>query len=121
MCIFCKISAKEIPAEIAYEDKAVIAFEDIRPVAPVHTLIIPKKHIATINDVSDRDGALMGKLIMVAKKVAKKKGIDKGGYKLLFRVGDHGGQEVPHIHLHLIGGAPLHEDIHGMRIEKKAK
>lgn len=121
MCIFCKISAKEIPAEIVYEDKDVVAFNDIRPLAPVHVLVIPRRHIDTINHVTDKDRLLMGKIIMAAKKIAKKIGIDEGGYKLLFRVGDHGGQEVPHVHLHLIGGAPLHEDIHPMKAIRKGK
>jgi histidine triad (HIT) family protein len=111
-CIFCKIAAKEIPTDFAYEDGDVAAFKDINPIAPVHILIIPKKHIATINDLEEDDGALMGKMIMVGKKIAEDLAISQKGYKLLFRVGEWGGQEVPHIHLHLIGGAKLYEDIH---------
>ncbi len=113
-CVFCKIANKEISSEnIEYEDKTVIAFPDMHPIAPVHILIIPKKHIASINDLPENEEGekIAGKLIMIAKKLAKKKGIDKDGYKLLFRTGKYGGQEVPHIHLHLIGGAPLSEDI----------
>ncbi|KKS26224.1 MAG: Histidine triad (HIT) protein [Parcubacteria group bacterium GW2011_GWC2_42_6] len=110
-CIFCKIIDKEIPAEILYEDDAVMAFPDIQPVAPVHILIVPKRHIETVNDLSDNDGLLVGRLIITAKKLAEAKGIASSGYKLLFRTGPDGGQEVPHIHLHLIGGAKLSENI----------
>ena len=115
-CIFCKILNKELPAEILYEDDDVIAFPDIAQIAPVHILVIPKKHIPSINELSeDAGGDIAGKLIMVAKKIAKKQEIDKSGYKLLFRVGNDGGQEVPHIHLHLIGGAQLVEDIYPVK------
>ena len=110
-CIFCKIIKKEIPADIIYEDDLVTAFNDIHPNAPVHILVIPKKHIESINGLKDEDEVLAGRIIMVAKKLAGEKGIAENGYKLLFRVGRHGGQEVPHIHLHLIGGAMLTEGI----------
>jgi len=110
-CIFCKIANKEIPAEFLYEDDLVVAFKDAKPIAPIHILIIPKKHIESINGLQDEDEVLAGRLITVAKKLAEQKGIAENGYKLLFRVGRHGGQEVPHIHLHLIGGAPLSENI----------
>jgi histidine triad (HIT) family protein len=110
-CIFCKIARKEIPANIVYEDDDVIAFRDAHPIAPVHILVIPKKHIASIVDISDGDTILMGKLVAAAKKIAQDLKISEKGYKLLFRVGKHGGQEVKHIHLHLIGGAQLAEDI----------
>jgi len=111
-CFFCKIANNEIPAEIIYQDKDVFAFKDIHPLAPVHILIIPKKHISRISDIKDEDEALMGKIILTAKKIADSLEISKSGYKLLFRVGRHGGQEVEHVHLHLIGGSPLSEDIH---------
>lgn len=112
MCLFCKIITKEIPAEIVFEDEDVLAFKDIHPLAPVHILVIPKKHIASINDSRPDDASLLGKLIVVAADIAQKLEIAEDGYKLLFRTGKNGGQEVPHIHLHLIGGAPLFEDIH---------
>ncbi len=119
-CIFCKILKKEVPADILYEDDKVIAFPDIAQLAPVHILIIPKEHITSINDLSSDDGEdIAGRLIMVAKKLAKQQDIDKNGYKLLFRVGEDGGQEVPHIHLHLMGGAPLFEDIHPVKSSKQ--
>ncbi len=111
MCVFCKIAQKQIPADIVYEDKDIIAFHDMHPIAPVHILVIPKKHIARVTDISEEDTMLMGQLIVAAKKIAEDLKIAKDGYKLLFRVGEHGGQEVEHIHLHLIGGARLREDI----------
>lgn len=110
-CVFCKIARKEIPADVVYEDEEVIAFRDAHPIAPVHVLVIPKKHIASVADISDEDTLLMGKLIAAAKKIAEGLKISEKGYKLLFRVGEHGGQEVKHIHLHLLGGARLSEDI----------
>ena len=111
-CLFCKIANKEVPAEIVYEDDEVIAFKDIHPLAPVHVLIIPKKHIASIIDIKKEDIELIGKLILAAKNIADDFKLSKDGYKLLFRVGNHGGQVVEHIHLHLIGGVRLSEDIH---------
>lgn len=110
-CIFCKIANKEIPAEFLYEDDLVVAFRDAKPIAPIHILIIPKKHIESITDLEENDELLAGRMVIVAKKLAEQKRISEDGYKLLFRVGRHGGQEVPHIHLHLIGGAPLSENI----------
>jgi histidine triad (HIT) family protein len=112
-CIFCKIAQKEIPKEIVYEDDLVVAFPDINPIAPVHILVIPKEHIESINDLTDDEKGekIAGHLLIVAKKIAQSEKIDKKGYKLLFRVGTHGGQEVPHIHLHLLGGARLSEGI----------
>ncbi len=111
MCIFCKIIAKEIPATVVFEDEKILAFKDIHPLAPVHIVIIPKKHIASINDLKKEDTNLMGELIIRAQKLAQNFDISEKGYKLLFRVGEWGGQEVPHIHLHLVGGAKLKEGI----------
>lgn len=111
MCIFCKIAKKEISADIVYESAEILAFKDANPIAPVHILVVPKKHIETINDLTESDVNLAGKLILTAREIAKKLNISKEGYKLLFRVGKYGGQEVSHIHLHLIGGAKLHEEI----------
>jgi histidine triad (HIT) family protein len=113
-CIFCKIAKKEIPADVLFEDDDVITFRDAHPIAPVHVLVIPKKHIGSITEISDKNEKLMGKLIVAAKKVADSLHISKNGYKLLIRVGKHGGQEVQHIHLHLIGGAQLKECISPM-------
>jgi len=111
-CIFCKIAKKEIPAETVFENDELIAFKDRNPLAPVHILIIPKRHIASINDLTMADAELAGRMILAGKNIAKDLSISEKGYKLLFRVGEWGGQEVPHIHLHLIGGARLYEDIY---------
>lgn len=118
-CIFCKIVNKEIPAKIIFEDKDILAFFDIHPLAPVHVLIIPKKHIVSMNDVTETDIKLLGKMIVKAKDIAKELQISEGGYKLLIRTGKDGGQEVAHIHLHLIGGAPLHEEIRPLEVNWK--
>lgn len=111
-CIFCKIIRGEIPAEIVYEDDEILAFRDAFPIAPVHILVIPKRHFSTVNEWKEKDVPLAGRIVWVAQKIAKDLQISTQGYKLLFRVGRDGGQEVPHIHLHLIGGAKLVEDIH---------
>lgn len=105
-CIFCKILKKEIPTELVYEDDLAVAFRDIFPVASTHILIIPKEHITSINELTEEEKRekLMGRLVMIARKLAKEEGIDEKGYKLLIRTGKEGGQEVPHIHLHLMGG-----------------
>ena len=105
--IFNKIINKEISAKIAYEDDNILAFEDIAPKAPIHILIIPKKEIKTLNDVEQKDAELLGKLILVAKKIAKDKNIDEDGYRLIMNCNEYGGQTVYHIHLHLIGGKRL--------------
>ena len=106
-CIFCKIASKEIAATIVYEDDDILAFRDINPVAPSHILIIPKKHIPTINDLSPEDQSLLGKMILVAKQIAEEEGISKSGYRLVLNCEKDGGQEVFHIHLHLIGGRKM--------------
>jgi|SRR3990170_7009869 len=106
-CLFCKIASKELSSKIEYEDNDLVAFKDIHPKAPVHILIVPKKHISSVADLNDADEILMGKMIMVAKKIAEEKGIAKNGYKLIFNVRSHGGQIIDHIHLHLLGGEPI--------------
>ncbi|MCD6148838.1 histidine triad nucleotide-binding protein [bacterium] len=103
-CIFCQIINKEAPAEIVYEDEKIIAFKDIHPVAPVHILVVPKRHIDSVEDLKEKDRELAGRLILVAKEVAQQFSINKSGYKLVFNVGRGGGQIIDHIHLHLIGG-----------------
>lgn len=105
--IFTKIVKREIPAEILFEDDDVIAFKDISPKAPVHILIVPKVQIPTINDLQEDDAVLIGKVILRAKDIAKKMGIDERGYRLIFNCNKEGGQTVFHIHLHLIGGKQL--------------
>lgn len=106
-CLFCAIIKKEIPSEIVYEDIDLVVFKDINPKAPVHILIVPKKHIPTINDLAENDIELMGKLIYQAKIIAKEQGISESGYRLVFNCGRDAGQIVAHIHLHLLGGASL--------------
>ncbi|HKB07984.1 MAG TPA: histidine triad nucleotide-binding protein [Candidatus Polarisedimenticolia bacterium] len=103
-CIFCKIARKEIPARIAYEDRQVVAFEDINAQAPAHTLVIPKSHFATFNDVGSEEEALLGHMMLVAVRVAKDKGLDGTGYRLVANCLESAGQSVFHIHLHLLGG-----------------
>lgn len=112
-CLFCKIVNKEMNAEIVYEDDLVIAFPDIHPMAPVHVLIIPKEHIESANQLTDDEKGekIGGRLLLAAKKIAADKRIAENGYKLLIRTGSYGGQEVPHLHMHLIGGAKLTEEI----------
>ena len=105
--IFSKIIAKEIPADIVYEDELVLAFRDIAPQAPVHILIVPKKEIATANDVAAADEATLGRLFTVAAKIARGEGIAEAGYRLIVNCKAHGGQEVYHLHLHLLGGRNL--------------
>lgn len=106
-CLFCKIIDKKIPSEIIYEDREVVTFNDIQPKAPVHILIVPKKHIDTIDHAEENDQQLLGKMILVAQKIAREKKISEAGYRLVFNVKSHGGQLVDHIHLHLLGGKPL--------------
>ena len=105
--IFSKIIRKEIPANIVYQDELVTAFRDIVPQAPTHILIIPNKLIPTINDVTAEDETTLGHLFTVAAKIAKEEGIAEDGYRLIMNCNKHGGQEVFHIHMHLVGGEPL--------------
>jgi len=105
--LFSKIIKKEIPAEILFQDDRVTAFRDINPQAPTHILIIPNKIIPTVNDIDDSDEALIGHLFIVARNLAKQEGISDDGYRLLVNCGNHGHQEVYHLHMHLIGGKPL--------------
>lgn len=112
-CIFCKIAAKQIPSKLIYEDDDLIAFHDINPAAPVHFLIVPKQHIATLADCSESHAPLLGKIMLLAPQLAQQQGCGytaraggegEGGFKTLFNTGPNGGQEVYHLHLHVIGG-----------------
>lgn len=103
-CLFCKIVDRELPAHIVYEDERVLAFEDINPQAPTHLLIIPKKHIATLNDLAENDEALLGRLPLVAARLARERGFAEAGYRVVMNCNDQGGQTVYHIHMHLMGG-----------------
>ncbi|MBS1115179.1 MAG: hit [Nitrospirae bacterium] len=107
-CLFCRISAKKIPAKLVYEDRNAVAFEDIQPQAPVHVLIVPKKHISTSLDITDEDDGLIGHLFRIAGQIAKEKGIAERGFRLLMNTNPEAGQSVYHIHLHLLGGRQMH-------------
>jgi histidine triad (HIT) family protein len=106
-CIFCKIIAKEIPGTIVYEDDLVLAFNDIHPLAPVHVLIIPKKHIESLNDINEEDQALLGHLLIKAKEVAKSFNIAETGYRVITNIGKDGNQVIKHLHFHILGGKHL--------------
>ncbi len=106
-CLFCKIISKDIPAEILYEDDQVIAFSDINPQAPTHKLIVPRKHISTINDATEVDAELLGHMLLTAKNIAADHNLAEPGYRLVMNCNEQGGQTVFHIHLHLMGGRQL--------------
>lgn len=103
-CLFCKLVSGDIPAEILYQDEQVLAFRDISPQAPTHILVIPKRHITTINDLAEKDAALIGQMVLTAKKLAAQEGLAEDGYRLAMNCNENGGQSVYHIHLHLLGG-----------------
>jgi len=105
--LFAKIINGEIPGDIVYQDDEVTAFRDINPQGPTHILIVPNKVIPTVNDLTEDDQMVAGKLLLVAKKLAEQEGIAENGYRLIINCNAHGGQEVFHLHLHLIGGRPL--------------
>ena len=107
-CIFCKIVEKKIPAKIIYEDDLALAFEDINPQAPVHTLIIPKKHLPTLLDLKGDDATLVGHLFIVANTIARDKGISERGFRVVANCNPESGQAVYHIHFHLLGGRRMH-------------
>lgn len=107
-CLFCQLINRDIPANIVYEDDQVLAFEDIHPQAPVHRLIIPKQHIASINDLDTANKELIGHMTLVAKQLATDENLANDGYRLVFNCNEQGGQTVFHIHLHLLGGRSMH-------------
>ena len=106
-CLFCQIVNKETPAGIIYEDEKFLVIKDIKPAAPIHFLAIPKKHIASVNDLTDADKDLIGALFLVAKKVAKDASVSESGYRLVLNTGQNAGQTVSHLHLHILGGKTL--------------
>jgi histidine triad (HIT) family protein len=106
-CIFCKIVAGELPTELIYEDVVVAAFADISPMAPVHALIIPKKHLAGVDELSEEDAGVVGHMIMAAQRLARRLGVSASGYRLVINTGADATQTVPHLHVHLLGGRPL--------------
>ena len=103
-CLFCKIVNREIPSDFLYEDDTYVVFRDINPAAPVHLLLVPKLHIRSMNDIKGDHRDIISGLFMIAKEMAEKEGVNESGYKLLFNVEKGGGQEIFHIHLHLLGG-----------------
>ncbi|WP_018874605.1 histidine triad nucleotide-binding protein [Thioalkalivibrio sp. ALJ1] len=106
-CIFCKIVAGEIPAKVVFEDEAVLAFEDLNPQAPEHVLVIPKKHIATLNDLSAEDAPVIGAMSRAAARIAHDRGFAEIGYRTVMNCNEHGGQTVYHIHMHVLAGRAL--------------
>ena len=107
-CIFCDIISKKIPARIIYEDEFAVAFEDVNPQAPIHVLVVPRKHIATSLDIKEEDDALMAHLLQVANKVSKDKDIAKRGFRLVMNCNREAGQTIFHLHLHVLGGRIMH-------------
>ena len=106
-CLFCNMVSGAIPCNKVYENEYVLAFRDIDPKAPTHILIIPKKHITTLNEINENDQDLLGELLLTAKKIAKDEGIDTSGYRTVFNCNSDGGQTVFHIHMHLLGGRQM--------------
>jgi histidine triad (HIT) family protein len=107
-CLFCKIIAGQIPGKFVHQDETMVAFSDINPQAPLHVLIVPRRHIATLNDLSVEDDALVGSMFRRAAAIAKEHGYDRSGYRTVFNTGREAGQSVFHIHLHLLAGRGLH-------------
>ena len=112
-CIFCKIIKGEIPSEKVYEDDEILAFKDIQPAAPIHILVIPKKHISTLLEVAEEDSTLMAKIFQVINKIVKDLGIEKDGFRVIANCGKDSGQEVMHIHFHLLAGRKMGPKIIG--------
>jgi histidine triad (HIT) family protein len=106
-CLFCKIVGRELSSDVVYEDDEVLAFRDISPQAPIHLLVIPKRHVATVNDLQDLDAELVGRLVLRARALAADEGLADDGYRLVLNCNQHGGQTVYHLHLHLMGGRQM--------------
>lgn len=110
-CIFCQIVSGKIPSDIIHQDKEVIAFRDIKPQAPVHILIIPRRHIPSLAHLSEADSPLIAHMVAIANQLAKTEGIAESGYRLAISCGEEGGQLVPHLHMHLLGGQRLSDTL----------
>jgi len=110
-CIFCQIVAGKVPSEVLYQDEKVIAFRDINPQAPVHLIIIPKNHIPSLIHLSEAQLPIIGRMVNAANELAKKEGISESGYRLVINCGKEGGQLVPHLHMHLLGGKKLSDEL----------
>lgn len=107
-CIFCRIVERTVPSKIVHEDDQAVAFEDVNPQAPVHILVVPKRHVRSLKELNETDSTLLGHLMLTGAAIAKQKGIAESGYRLVVNTGKHGGQSVFHLHLHLLGGRPMH-------------
>jgi len=110
-CIFCQIVAGKVPSEILYQDEEVIAFRDINPQSPIHLIIIPKRHIPSLAHLSEAESSLIGDMVNVANQLARREGISESGYRLVINCGEQGGQLVPHLHMHLLGGRKLSDTL----------
>lgn len=106
-CLFCKMVAGEIKPAIVYESDEILAFRDIHPQAPTHLLVIPKRHVASLDELPEAGAALAGELLTAAARIARQEGLAEGGYRLVINCGDNGGQEVYHLHAHVLGGRPM--------------
>jgi histidine triad (HIT) family protein len=106
-CVFCRIISGEIQSDIVYQDEQVVAFRDIDPKAPVHLLLVPRRHIESAAELSEDEASIMGHLVTVANRLASEAGVSEKGYRLVVNCGPEGGQEVPHLHLHLLGGRQM--------------
>jgi histidine triad (HIT) family protein len=106
-CVFCAIADGKIPAKVAYRDDEILAFHDVSPKAPVHLLVIPLRHVETLNEASDSDAALLGRVLLRCKELAAVEGVDRTGYRVVTNCGEGAGQSVLHVHFHLLGGRPL--------------
>ena len=108
-CLFCRIVTKELPAKVVYETDEIVAFRDIHPLASTHVLVVPKKHVGSVQDLAREDAGLVGRMVLAAKEIAKAEGIAETGYRIAMNVGPDAGQVVAHLHLHLLGGRRLGE------------
>jgi histidine triad (HIT) family protein len=107
MCLFCKIAQKEIPAKVLFEDDDLLAFSDVNPMAPTHALVIPKRHVESLNHATSDDAAMLGKLLLAARRVAKEAGIETSGWRAVINSGPNAGQSVYHVHVHVLGGRQM--------------
>ncbi|NOY39272.1 MAG: histidine triad nucleotide-binding protein [Nitrospirae bacterium] len=107
-CLFCRIAEKKLPAKLVYEDEFAVAFEDINPQAPIHVLVIPRKHISTSLELKEEDNALVGRLFQIANRIARQKGIAERGFRIVMNCNAEAGQTVFHLHIHLLGGRVMH-------------
>lgn len=107
-CLFCRIVARTIPSKIVFEDDVAVAFEDVNPQAPVHVLVVPRRHVGSIAELQAADAGLMGHLMVAGAAIAKQKGVSESGYRIVINTGKNGGQTVFHLHLHVLGGRPMH-------------